>query len=230
MKEGTGFTRRMLAALAAAFMLGSIFTLGGQKIWSLWQDTPSVSPEMAAKISELEDLIDRYYLFDVDAGEAANAAASGLAGALDRYSVYRTPEEYEARLTASEAEATDSGAGGEDAEAPAPFQIAARDFTAAYNDAKAILGDFYSSNAGNDSGYESEAFDILMESAAAAVSPEARDAYLHDAEAILLNDAPVIPLYYAGLSWQLREGLSGLYRAPDGVFFLYHLSQEQAAA
>ena len=69
-----------------------------------------------------------------------------------------------------------------------------------------------------------------MKSAAAAVSPEARDAYLHDAEAILLNDAPVIPICYEGLSWQLREGLSGLYRAPDGVFFLYHISQGEAAA
>lgn len=141
-----------------------------------------------------------------------------------------TEEEYEARLTASEAEATDSGAGGEDAEAPAPFQIAARDFTAAYNDAKAILKDFYSTNAGNLSGYDSDAFDILMKSAAAAVSPEARDAYLHDAEAILLSDAPAIPLYCEGLAWQLREGLTGLYRAPDGVFFLFSLAQSEIAA
>ncbi len=141
-----------------------------------------------------------------------------------------TAEEYEAMLTPAEPETTDGSGTAEDAEPVAPFQIAARDFSAAYNDAKAILGDFYSSNAGNDSGYASEAFDILMESAAAAISPEARDAYLHDAEAILLNDAPVIPLYYEGLSWQLREGLSGLYRAPDGVFFLYHLSQGETAA
>ena len=50
--------------------------------------------------------------------------------------------------------------------------------------------------------------------------PDARDAYLHDGEAILLNDAPVIPLYYLGGSYQLRDGLTGLYRAPDGVYFL----------
>ena len=96
MKEGSGFSRRVLAALAAAFMLGSIFTLGGQKLWSLWQGAPSVSPEMAAKIAELEELIDTHYLFDVDAEDAANAAAAGLSDALDQYSIYRTPEEYEA--------------------------------------------------------------------------------------------------------------------------------------
>lgn len=141
-----------------------------------------------------------------------------------------TAEEYQTMLTPAEAESTQGTGDTEETEPVAPFQIAAQDFSAAYNDAKALLGDFYSTNATNRSGYNSEAFDILMESAAAAVSPEARDAYLHDAEAILLNDPPVIPLYYEGLSWQLREGLSGLYRAPDGVFFLYYLSQGETAA
>ena len=52
---------------------------------------------------------------------------------------------------------------------------------------------------------------------------DARDAYLHDAEAILLEDAPVIPVCCQGGSFRLAEGLSGLYRAPDGVYFLYYL-------
>ena len=174
-----------------------------------------------------------YIYVSSDAGKAAAQAVTAMWQEQLGITVTAkavTAEEYEIMLTPAEPETTEDSGAAEDAEPVAPFQIAAQTFTAAYNDAKAILGDFYSSNAGNRAGYESEAFDILMESAAAAVSPEARDAYLHDAEAILLNDAPVIPLYYAGLSWQLREGLSGLYRAPDGVFFLYHLSQEQAAA
>ena len=138
-----------------------------------------------------------------------------------------TADEYETMLTSAAAE--NAGDSSEET-AQASFQIAAQEFTAAYNDAKAILKDFFSSNATNLSGYDSDAFDILMKSAAAAIAPEARDAYLHDAEAILLTDAPVIPLYYEGLSWQLREGLSGLYRAPDGVFFLSALSQNGTAA
>ena len=70
-------------------------------------------------------------------------------------------------------------------------------------------------------GYASDAFDILLDAARSAVSPDARDAYLHDAEAILLKDSPVIPILCQGGSFQLSEGLDGLYRAPDGVFFLY---------
>ena len=61
--------------------------------------------------------------------------------------------------------------------------------------------------------------------AQAAVSADARDAYLHDAEAILLDDSPVIPVLCRGGSFQLADGLTGLYRAPDGVYFLQNIRQ-----
>ena len=171
-----------------------------------------------------------YIYVSSDAGKAAAQAVAAmwkeqLGITVTTHAV--TADEYETMLTSTGTE--DTGDSGEET-TQASFQIAAQEFTAAYNDAKAILKDFYSSNATNLSGYDSDAFDILMKSAAAAIAPEARDAYLHDAEAILLTDAPVIPLYYEGLSWQLKEGLSGLYRAPDGAFFLSALSQNESAA
>lgn len=100
------------------------------------------------------------------------------------------------------------------------FTMAAQDFTVPYSDAGALLDFWHSRNPGNVTGYASPAFDILLNSAHAVVSPDARDAYLHDAEAILLNDAPVIPILCQGGSYQLREGLKGLYRGPNGVYFL----------
>jgi ABC-type oligopeptide transport system substrate-binding subunit len=89
--------------------------------------------------------------------------------------------------------------------------------TADYDDAQAILSLWGS---GGVTGYESDAFSILLTSADAAVSTDARDAYLHDAEAILLTDSAVIPLYDFGSSYQFTDQLTGLYRAPNGVFFL----------
>ncbi len=109
-------------------------------------------------------------------------------------------------------------------EATGEFTMAAQAFTAPYSDAGALLERWYSRSGENASGYASDAFDILLDAARAAVSPEARDAYLHDAEAILLEDAPVIPVCCQGGSFQLAEGLSGLYRAPDGVYFLYYVA------
>ena len=110
------------------------------------------------------------------------------------------------------------------------FFLAAQPFTAPYSDAGALLELWYGESPENVTGYTSDAFDILLNSARAAVSPDARDAYLHDAEAILLTDAPVIPVFCRGGSYQLREGLSGLYRGPNGVYFLQNVVQEETPA
>ena len=130
-------------------------------------------------------------------------------------------EEYDAALSPAQPAEGEEAAGGEEAGSAVPaFQMAGQLLTAQYSDAEALLAQWYTGHENNLSGYSSDAFDILLDSARAAVSPDARDAYLHDGEAILLNDAPVIPLYYLGGSYQLRDGLTGLYRAPDGVYFL----------
>jgi oligopeptide transport system substrate-binding protein len=121
-------------------------------------------------------------------------------------------EDYDARLSA----ATDS-----ETEGTANFYLAGASLKADYNDAEAILSLW---RGGGVTGYESDAFDILLTSADAAVSTDARDAYLHDAEAILLTDHAVVPLYYEGTSYLLSDQLTGLYRAPDGVFFLTGLT------
>jgi oligopeptide transport system substrate-binding protein len=114
-----------------------------------------------------------------------------------------TQEEYDTRLTG--------------VSSVAPFYLAGATLTADYDDAEAILSLWGS---GGVTGYESDAFSILLTSANAAVSTDARDAYLHDAEAILLTDSAVIPLYDFGSSYQFADRLTGLYRAPNGVFFL----------
>ena len=136
-------------------------------------------------------------------------------------------EEYDAlvQMQAIPDEAMEDGAVARQVEdlpaATGEFTMAGQAFTVPYSDAGVLLDRWYSKSEDNVSGYASDAFDILLDAARAAVSPEARDAYLHDAEAILLEDAPVIPVCCPGGSFQLAEGLSGLYRAPDGVYFLY---------
>ena len=136
-------------------------------------------------------------------------------------------EEYDAlvQMQAIPDEAMEDGAVARQVEdlpaATGECTMAGQAFTVPYSDAGVLLDRWYSKSEDNVSGYASDAFDILLDAARAAVSPEARDAYLHDAEAILLEDAPVIPVCCPGGSFQLAEGLSGLYRAPDGVYFLY---------
>lgn len=107
------------------------------------------------------------------------------------------------------------------------FTLAAQPFTAPYSDAGALLDLWYSEDPENVTGYASAAFDILLDSARAAVSPDARDAYLHDAEAILLTGAPVIPVFCRSGSYQLAGGLTGLYRGPNGVYFLQDIARTE---
>ena len=142
-------------------------------------------------------------------------------------------EEYEAALAPvlpeeeedSAQEADEAG----DMVPAASFQLAAQEFSPAYSDAGALLEQWYSGSGDNVTGYANDAFDILIRSAQASSIPDARDAYLHDAEAILMEDPPVIPVFCRGGSFRLREGLTGLYRAPDGVFFLYNVHRENMA-
>ena len=131
-------------------------------------------------------------------------------------------EEYDAMLKAPAPEVSE----GTEPTAPIPsYQMAGQLFTAQYSDAWEFLVPWHSISIRNMTGYSSEAYDILLNSGKAATSAEARDAYFHDAEAIVLTDAAVIPLYHAGGSYQLSDRLTGLYRAPDGVYFLSALQQ-----
>ena len=111
----------------------------------------------------------------------------------------------------------------------APYQMAAMELTADYNDAGVMLSRWHTDSETNYAAYSSAAFDILIGAAAEAVSPESYDAYLHDAEAILLQDAPVIPLCYRGTSYRLADDLEGLYRGPDGVYFFSSVTKVPAA-
>ena len=145
-------------------------------------------------------------------------------------------EEYDAALSPTLPEESEDGtesSGGEDGteeDAGIPsFAMAAQSFRPLCSDAEVLLNRWHSGSEENVSGYASDAFDILLDAAKTVVSPDARDAYLHDAEAILLEDSPVIPVLCRGGSYQLADGLDGLYRAPDGVFFLYGIHRGAAA-
>ena len=101
----------------------------------------------------------------------------------------------------------------------APFQMAARELSPAYSDAEALLRQWHSGSPDNVSGYASAAFDILLDSARASISPDVRDACLHDAEELLLSAQSVVPLFYYGTTSALSEELTGVYRKAGGAYF-----------
>jgi oligopeptide transport system substrate-binding protein len=99
------------------------------------------------------------------------------------------------------------------------FSVALMDTTADRNDAGAFLNMWRSGGAENVAQFHSDAYDMLLRVADASSSAEARDAYLADAERLLLEQGNVIPLYFTSRAWQIRSGLTGLLSDGRGVFY-----------
>lgn len=98
------------------------------------------------------------------------------------------------------------------------FRTALIHFSGDRNDAEAFLDIWQSGRAENKALFHDNAYDILLRMAASTSSVEARDAYLTDAERLLLEQGNVMPLYFTGRAWQMRSGLTGLFSDGLGGF------------
>lgn len=65
-----------------------------------------------------------------------------------------------------------------------------------YNDANSFLEILHSKHGLNDQGYSNPRYDELIEKAAVEGDPAVREQLQHDAEALLMEDLPVIPIYF----------------------------------
>ena len=98
------------------------------------------------------------------------------------------------------------------------YDLAGLNLTASANDAECFLMTWTSGGRNNLIAYESSAYDTLMSIIASAADGTARMGCLHDAEALLLMNHAIAPLYTKGTAWELRETLSGAFRDPRGWF------------
>lgn len=65
-----------------------------------------------------------------------------------------------------------------------------------YNDANSFLEILHSKHGLNDQGYSNPRYDELISKAAVEGDANVREQLMHDAEAVLLEDLPVIPIYF----------------------------------
>jgi oligopeptide transport system substrate-binding protein len=75
-------------------------------------------------------------------------------------------------------------------------QVFRSSWTGDYNDAHTFLSIMQSDNAANITGYQSEKYDSLMQSAADLVDLDRRRLFLEEAEREMLADHPAIPIYF----------------------------------
>jgi oligopeptide transport system substrate-binding protein len=76
------------------------------------------------------------------------------------------------------------------------WDVARLGWTADFNDASNFLDTFRGNSANNDAGYANPTFDALLDEAARTPNPETRKHILEAAERVMLNDYPILPLYF----------------------------------
>jgi oligopeptide transport system substrate-binding protein len=76
------------------------------------------------------------------------------------------------------------------------WEVARLGWTADFNDASNFLDTFRENSANNDSGYANHVYDTLLDQAARTPDPETRRLILEAAERVMLNDYPILPLYF----------------------------------
>ena len=99
------------------------------------------------------------------------------------------------------------------------FSLALVDVAGDRNTALSYLNRFSSGQQGNYGQLYSNAYDMLIRVASNSSSDEARDAYLEDAERMLLDSGYVMPLSNETYTWLLRDTLTGLQTDGMGVYY-----------
>jgi ABC-type oligopeptide transport system substrate-binding subunit len=89
-------------------------------------------------------------------------------------------------------------------------------WSADFVDPEAFADVFESSNPQNTLGYRSESYDRLLERSRAAPTPVQRMALLAEAEAVLLEDAAVVPVFFRVSKHLVKPGVTGVEANPLG--------------
>ena len=124
--------------------------------------------------------------------------------ALSLFNMWRTATGVAVELVGVSAEELDA------ALAAGDFDLALTTLTARCDDPMGYLLPFRGTSESNVCGYRNDTFDLLVGVAESTGDLTARAAFLHDAEAMLLEDSAVSPLCFSGTAYLLREGLAGV--------------------
>jgi oligopeptide transport system substrate-binding protein len=103
------------------------------------------------------------------------------------------------------------------------FDIVFAGFGPDYDDPMTYLDRLMSTSGLNDTGFASERFDELITFAKTTLDTEARAEAMFEAEQILMEEGPLVPVYYRSTAWTKADNLvnitrSGMRADPDYTF------------
>lgn len=93
------------------------------------------------------------------------------------------------------------------------YEVSRAGWIGDYVDPNTFLDMFTSWSSQNDTGWTSADYDKLITDAASEFDVATRMGYLHDAEDMLMDAMPILPLYYYTKSWTTKPYLTGVVKA-----------------
>lgn len=102
------------------------------------------------------------------------------------------------------------------------YEVSRAGWIGDYVDPNTFLDMFTSWSTQNDTGWTTADYDKLLTDAAAEFDVAKRMGYLHDAEDMLMDAMPILPIYYYTRSWTTKPYLTGVIKAVNReVCFTY---------
>jgi oligopeptide transport system substrate-binding protein len=107
------------------------------------------------------------------------------------------------------------------------YDIARASWYGDYHDLTTFTDKYLTDGGNNDSAWSNARYDKLCADANYEIDPVKRMKMLAEAEAILLDEVPIIPLYHYVNSWAHAENVKGVYRNSRNVTLLKHVYVER---
>ena len=99
------------------------------------------------------------------------------------------------------------------------YMIARAGWIGDYSDPMTFLDMFTSESGQNDIKYTNKAYDTLISQAKNSADPEARMVAMHKAEDMLINDMPLIPIYFYVNTIAINPRIKGFYKTITGPLY-----------
>ncbi|GFZ31199.1 peptide ABC transporter substrate-binding protein [Clostridium zeae] len=109
------------------------------------------------------------------------------------------------------------------------FMVCRTSWIADYNDPMTFLDMFYTNGGNNNPGYTNAEYDKLVDSAKKGTDAAKRTDDLHKVEDILMNDMPIIPIYYYTNVLALKSNITDLQKSPLGFVYFRNTVVEAAS-
>ncbi|MFQ5520362.1 MAG: ABC transporter substrate-binding protein [Candidatus Methylomirabilia bacterium] len=106
------------------------------------------------------------------------------------------------------------------------YQVARRGWIGDYNDPNTFLEMFTEHSGNNNTGWVSKEFDELLDKANAERDPDKRRKLLERTEEILMDEIPVIPIYFYVTQEMYRDYVKGWYQNGQAIHPLKHVYRD----